>query len=61
LETFIPNFIIKHATERDVPLILSFIKQLADYERPSGMVGTRLERTCHSIRVTGEALERLAE
>jgi len=31
--TSIPNFVIKKATEKDVPLILSFIKQLAEYER----------------------------
>jgi GNAT superfamily N-acetyltransferase len=29
------NFSIRQATERDVPLILSFIRQLADYERLS--------------------------
>jgi GNAT superfamily N-acetyltransferase len=29
------NFIIRQATEQDVPLILSFIRQLAEYERLS--------------------------
>ena len=29
------NFSIRQATERDVPLILSFIRQLAEYERLS--------------------------
>jgi len=30
-----PNFSIRQATEQDVPLILSFIRQLAEYERLS--------------------------
>ena len=29
------NFLIRQATEQDVPLILSFIRQLAEYERLS--------------------------
>ena len=35
LPLFMPNFSIRPATEQDVPLILSFIQQLAEYERLS--------------------------
>jgi GNAT superfamily N-acetyltransferase len=33
-----PNFSIRQATEQDVPLVYSFIRQLAEYERLSGAV-----------------------
>ncbi len=36
--TVIADFQIKSATEEDVPLILSFIKKLAEYERLSHAV-----------------------
>ena len=35
VSTKIPRFEIRHATESDVSLILSFVKGLADYERLS--------------------------
>jgi GNAT superfamily N-acetyltransferase len=38
---------IREATEDDLPLILSFIRELADYERLS-----------HEVRATGEGLRR---
>jgi GNAT superfamily N-acetyltransferase len=33
IQTKIPNFSIRKAAEEDVPLVLSFIKQLAEYEK----------------------------
>jgi GNAT superfamily N-acetyltransferase len=41
----IPSFRIEETTPQDVPLILSFVKELAEYERLS-----------HSVAVTEEAL-----
>jgi len=35
IETTIPDFYIRHAVRDDVPLILDFIRQLAEYERLS--------------------------
>ena len=35
IPTKIDGFTIRHAVETDVPLILSFIKELADYEKLS--------------------------
>jgi GNAT superfamily N-acetyltransferase len=42
--TAIPEFAIKAAAEPDVPVILSFIRQLADYERLSHEVVATEER-----------------
>jgi GNAT superfamily N-acetyltransferase len=39
----IPGFTIKPATETDVPLILSFIKKLAEYEKLAHLVVTTEE------------------
>lgn len=33
MNTNLDNFIIRHANEKDVPLILGFIKELAEYEK----------------------------
>ena len=33
IKTHIPNFVLREATEADVALILSFIRQLAEYEK----------------------------
>ncbi len=38
IPTSIPNFTLKHASEEDVPLILAFIKHLAEYEKLSNEV-----------------------
>ncbi len=35
IKTKIPDFIIREATREDVPLILSFIRELAEYEKLS--------------------------
>ena len=46
--TFNSDFLIRPATEQDVPLILFFIKQLAEYERLSHEVAA----TAESLRAT---------
>jgi GNAT superfamily N-acetyltransferase len=46
--TRIPHFIIKPAQEGDAPLILSFIKQLAEYER----LAQEVTATVESLRAT---------
>ena len=33
IKTQIPDFVLREATEADVPLILSFIRELAEYEK----------------------------
>lgn len=56
--TRIPNFAIRRAQKADVPVILSFIKKLADYERLShDVVATEevLRETLFSRRRTAEA------
>jgi GNAT superfamily N-acetyltransferase len=55
--TGIADFTIKPATKKDVPVILSFIKKLADYERLSHeVVATEglLQRTLFGQRRTAE-------
>ena len=55
--TGIVNFTIKPATKKDVPVILNFIKKLADYERLSDeVVATEelLQRTLFGQRRTAE-------
>lgn len=57
ISTSIPDFVIKPATEKDVPLILWFIKQLAEYERLSHEVAATEE----SLRATLFGEKRYAE
>jgi GNAT superfamily N-acetyltransferase len=55
--TGIPGFRIRSATHSDVPIILSFIKKLADYERLSHEVTATeamLRRTLFGRRATAE-------
>ena len=47
--TDIPSFQIRSATKADVPVILSFIKKLADYERLSHEVGATEEILCETL------------
>jgi len=57
--TGIADFTIKPATKKDVPVILSFIKKLADYERLSHeVVATEelLQRTLFGSRRTAEVV-----
>jgi len=57
ISTGVEDFIIKPATKKDVPVILAFIKKLADYERLSHeVVATEalLQRTLFGQRRTAE-------
>ena len=57
ISTGIADFTIKPATKKDVPVILAFIKKLADYERLSHeVVATEelLQRTLFGQRRTAE-------
>jgi len=49
ISTTIPGFVIRAAAESDVPLILSFIKKLAAYERLSDDVVATEERLRNSL------------
>ena len=40
INTVVPDFIIRFATKEDLPLILSFIQELAEYEKLSSEVST---------------------
>lgn len=73
IQTQIPGFVIREATVADVPLILSFIRALAEYEKLLHEVVTnepaiKFYRSIGAIpmdewtvhRVTGDALEQLA-
>ncbi len=51
ITTGLPQFKIKPATKKDVPVILSFIKKLADYERLSDeVVADRGAFAAHPVR-----------
>ena len=57
ISTTIPGFVIRAAAEADVPVILSFIKQLAHYERLSHEVTATeelLRQTLFGERSTAE-------
>jgi len=49
ISTTIPGFVIRAAAESDVPVILSFIKKLAAYERLSDEVVATEERLRQSL------------
>jgi GNAT superfamily N-acetyltransferase len=49
LNTKIKGFVIRHATEQDIPQILWFIKELAEYEKMSGDVITTEARLKESL------------
>ena len=56
-KTGIADFTIRPATKKDVPVILAFIKKLADYERLSHEVvatAELLQRTLFGQRRTAE-------
>jgi GNAT superfamily N-acetyltransferase len=57
--TSIPEFTIRPALKQDVPLILSFIRELAEYEKLSHQViasEAALERTLFGDRPAGEVI-----
>ena len=59
LQTNIPGFVIRRATEADVPVILQFIRGLADYERLAHEVvadEATLHRTLFGERRVAEVL-----
>lgn len=59
IPTQIPGFTIRFALEQDVPLILSFIRDLAEYERLSHEVSAseeRLRETLFTSRPVAEVL-----
>ena len=45
IKTHIPNFVLREATETDVSLILSFVRELAEYEK-----------LAHEVEATEDAL-----
>lgn len=49
ISTRIPHFKIKPATEADVPLVLSFIKELAAYEKLPHQVVATEEMLCETL------------
>jgi GNAT superfamily N-acetyltransferase len=55
INTSIDGFIIRFASENDVPLILEFIKGLADYEQMSDMVVATVEGLRESLFVKKQA------
>ncbi len=57
MSTSVPGFEIRPATEADAPVILSFVKQLAEYEKLAGEVAA----TESSIRDTLFGNRRVAE
>ncbi len=49
IKTHIPDFAIREATEADVPLILSFIRELAEYEKLAHEVVATEDVLCESL------------
>ncbi len=59
IKTILPDFNIRHAVVSDVPLILSFIRELAEYEKLSSeVIATEeiLERNLFSERKSAEVI-----
>jgi len=49
IQTQIPGFVIREATVEDVPLILNFIRELADYEKLLHEVVATEETLCETL------------
>jgi len=59
IETYIPDFVIRKAKKQDVALILSFIRELADYEKLLDAVSAseiQLKETLFGKQPTAEVI-----